>query len=103
MKPYFKIFLVLLCTQTLVVAQDFQGTATYMSKSTVDMNFGGRQMSEAQKKMIQERMKSMLEKTFVLNFNRTASTYEEEQKLDAPGAGGRYAFHGFWWWFRGVL
>ena len=88
MKPYFKIFLVLLCTQTLVVAQDFQGTATYMSKSTVDMNFGGRQMSEAQKKMIQERMKSMLEKTFVLNFNRTASTYEEEQKLDAPGAGG---------------
>jgi GLPGLI family protein len=52
------------------------------------MNFGGRQMSEAQKKMIQERMKSMLEKTFVLNFNRTASTYEEEQKLDAPGAGG---------------
>jgi hypothetical protein len=50
MKPYFKIFLVLLCTQTLVVAQDFQGTATYMSKSTVDMNFGGRQMSEAQKK-----------------------------------------------------
>lgn len=88
MKPYFKIFLVLLCTQTLVVAQDFQGTATYMSKSTVDMNFGGRQMPEAQKKMIQERMKSMLEKTFVLNFNRTASTYEEEQKLDAPGAGG---------------
>ena len=88
MKPYFKIFLVLLYTQTLVVAQDFQGTATYMSKSTVDMNFGGRQMSEAQKKMIQERMKSMLEKTFVLNFNRTASTYEEEQKLDAPGAGG---------------
>ena len=88
MKPYFKIFLVLLCTQTLVVAQDFQGTATYMSKSPVDMNYGGRQMSEAQKKMIQERMKSMLEKTFVLNFNRTASTYEEEQKLDAPGAGG---------------
>lgn len=88
MKPYFKIFLVLLCTQTLVVAQDFQGTATYMSKSTVDMNFGGRQMSEAQKKMIQERMKSMLEKTFVLNFNRTASTYEEEQRLDQPGAGG---------------
>ena len=70
MKPYFKIFLVLLYTQTLVVAQDFQGTATYMSKSTVDMNFGGRQMSEAQKKMIQERMKSMLEQLLLMRKNK---------------------------------
>jgi len=30
----------------------------------MDMDFGGRQMLEAQKKMIQERMKSMLEKNF---------------------------------------
>ena len=88
MSTFFKTLFLVIIAQTVGVAQDFQGTATYMSKSTVDMNFGGRQMSEAQKKMIQERMKSMLEKTFVLNFNRTASTYEEEQKLDAPGAGG---------------
>ena len=88
MNTFFKTLFLVIIAQTVGVAQDFQGTATYMSKSTVDMNFGGRQMPEAQKKMIQERMKSMLEKTFVLNFNRTASTYEEEQKLDAPGAGG---------------
>jgi hypothetical protein len=88
MNTFFKTLFLVIIAQTVGVAQDFQGTATYMSKSTVDMNFGDRQMSEAQKKMIQERMKSMLEKTFVLNFNRTASTYEEEQKLDAPGAGG---------------
>ena len=88
MNTFFKTLFIVIIAQTVGVAQDFQGTATYMSKSTVDMNFGDRQMSEAQKKMIQERMKSMLEKTFVLNFNRTASTYEEEQKLDAPGAGG---------------
>ena len=88
MSTFFKTLFLVIIAQTVGVAQDFQGTATYMSKSTVDMNFGGRQMPEAQKKMIQERMKSMLEKTFVLNFNRTASTYEEEQKLDAPGAGG---------------
>ena len=89
MNIFFKTLFIVIIAQTVGVAQDFQGTATYMSKSTVDMNFGGRQMPEAQKKMIQERMKSMLEKTFILNFNRTASTYEEEQKLDQPGTGGR--------------
>jgi len=89
MNTFFKTLFIVIIAQTVGVAQDFQGTATYMSKSTVDMNFGGRQMPEAQKKMIQERMKSMLEKTFILNFNRTASTYEEEQKLDQPGTGGR--------------
>lgn len=89
MNTFLKTLFIIIVAQTVGVAQDFQGTATYMSKSTVDMNFGGRQMPEAQKKLIQERMKSMLEKTFILNFNRTASTYEEEQKLDQPGAGGR--------------
>tara|TARA_R110001599_G_scaffold85543_3_gene229513 strand:+ start:14865 stop:15614 length:750 start_codon:yes stop_codon:yes gene_type:complete len=56
-----------------------------MSKTTMDMNFGGRQMSEDQKKRIAERMKGFLEKTFVLNFNQTESTYKEEAKLGAPG------------------
>ena len=52
---------------------NFQGKAVYMSKTTMDMNFGGRQMSEDQKKRIAERMKGLLEKTFVLNFNQTES------------------------------
>ena len=69
-------------------AQDFQGQATYHTKTTMDMgNFGGGQMSDQQKKQIAERMKSMLEKTYVLNFNRSESTYKEEEKLDAPGSG----------------
>ncbi|MCK8480876.1 GLPGLI family protein [Psychroserpens algicola] len=70
-------------------AQDFQGQAIYQTKTTLDMsNFGGGQMSDQQKKQIAERMKSMLEKTYILNFNRSESTYKEEEKLDAPGAGG---------------
>jgi GLPGLI family protein len=36
-------------------------------------------------KMIQERMKSQLEKTFVLNFDKMASIYKEEEKLDQAG------------------
>ncbi|MEN8666268.1 MAG: GLPGLI family protein [Flavobacteriaceae bacterium] len=97
MKTFLHIIWVFLAASGALAAQEFQGTATYMTKTSLDMDFGGRQMSEAQKKMIQQRMKSMLEKTFILNFNRTSSTYVEEQKLDAPGAaaGGGMRFMGF--------
>ena len=43
-------------------------------------------------KQIEERMKKMFERTFVLNFDKSASIYKEEEKLDAPGGqqgGGR--------------
>jgi GLPGLI family protein len=84
------IAFVLLIGNTLS-AQDFQGVAYYQSKTTMDMsNFGGRQMSEEQKKQIAERMKSMLEKTYILTFNRTESIYKEEEKLDTPGQGGGF-------------
>lgn len=84
-------------------AQDFQGQAIYQTKTTVDMSSWGRggQMSEQQKKMIAERMKSMLEKTYVLNFNRSESTYKEEEKLDAPGAGGGSPWRGMMSSFTG--
>ena len=68
------------------------GIATYQTKTTLDMdNFGppGRQLSEQQKKQIAERMRSRLEKTYTLSFDKKASLYEEVDKLEAPGAGGR--------------
>ncbi|MCK0122869.1 GLPGLI family protein [Gelidibacter sp. F2691] len=81
--------LLLLLTSGSLMAQEFQGRAHYMSKTTMDMNnFGGDQMSEQQKKMMAERMKNMLEKTYILSFNRTESIYKEEEKLATPGAGG---------------
>jgi GLPGLI family protein len=39
-------------------------------------------------KTIEERMKQMFEKTFILNFDKNASIYKEEEKLDSPGQGG---------------
>ncbi|MEH6535345.1 MAG: GLPGLI family protein [Psychroserpens sp.] len=70
-------------------AQDFQGQAIYQTKTSLDMSsWGGGQMSDQQKKQMAERMKSMLEKTYILNFNRSESTYKEEEKLAAPGSGG---------------
>ena len=81
----------LLCT-TSIFAQNFQGKAYYQSKTTMDMDFGGREMSEEQKKRIKERMKGFLEKVYVLDFTQTASVYKEEEKIEAPGQGGRGGF-----------
>ncbi|RAJ15159.1 GLPGLI family protein [Olleya aquimaris] len=83
-------------TATNTLAQDgFQGQAVYMSKTTVDMdNFGGREMSPERKKMIMERMKSMLEKTYILDFNKTESIYKEDEALEAPGGRGGFSMGG---------
>ncbi|WP_292942750.1 GLPGLI family protein [Olleya sp. UBA1516] len=82
--------LVLIITSSVFAQDAFQGQATYMSKTTMDMdNFGGRELSPERKKMIMERMKTMLEKTFILDFNKSESTYKEDEALEAPGGGGR--------------
>jgi GLPGLI family protein len=45
-------------------------------------------MTPEMKKSIEERMKGMFEKTFILNFDKSASIYKEEQKLEGPSQGG---------------
>lgn len=69
-------------------AQDFQGKATYESKTQVNIDFGNRQIPEDRKKEIMERMKKANEKTFELSFNATESIYEEVEKLEQPGNSG---------------
>ncbi|MBC9794932.1 GLPGLI family protein [Sinomicrobium weinanense] len=70
-----------------VVAQDLRGKAIYESKTDLDMDFGGEDIPEQDKKRMAERMKQSLEKTFVLDFNRTASLYKEEEQLEPPAGG----------------
>jgi GLPGLI family protein len=86
-------FLIAVIATISVQAQDFQGMAVYESKTSLGedmMKFGNREITPEMKKMIEERMKQMLEKTFILNFDKTASIYQEEEKLDTPGqSGGR--------------
>ncbi|MDN3678045.1 GLPGLI family protein [Flavobacterium paronense] len=71
--------------------KDFQGMAVYESKtSTSDFKSrfeGNKEITPEMQKMIEERMKKMFEKTFILNFDKSASIYKEEEKLDAPGQG----------------
>lgn len=74
---------------TAINAQDMYGEATYMSKVKTDMSWmdGNREMTPERRKRIEENMKKMNEKTFVLKFNRTESIYKEEVALAAPGQG----------------
>jgi GLPGLI family protein len=71
--------------------KDFQGMAVYESKtSTSDFKSrfeGNKEITPEMQKMIEERMKKMFEKTFFLNFDKSASIYKEEEKLEAPGQG----------------
>ena len=77
-----------------ILSQDFQGKAYYFSKTTPDMSgWGNGQMTEFQKKQIAERMRGMFEKSYVLNFDRQASIFKEEEVLEAPGQKG----FGGWW------
>lgn len=73
-------------------AQEFQGMAVYESKtSTSDFKSrmeGNKNMTPDMQKRIEESMKKMFEKTFILNFDKSASIFKEEEKLEAPGQGG---------------
>ena len=93
MRPLFLKSCIAICLLACnaAITQEFQGVAIYQSKTSIDFDgFGGRQMSEEQKKQIAERMKSMFEKTYKLTFNAFESVYKEEDKLETPGGGGGF-------------
>ncbi len=89
-----KIFLcnLLLVTTLFFGQKDFQGMAVYESKtSTSDMAKmfdNNPNVTPEMRVTIMERMKKAFEKTFVLNFNKTESTYKEEEKVEAEGQQG---------------
>lgn len=73
----------------ICLAQDFQGKAVYMFKGKVNFDFGERKIPEDQKQRMLKRMKDGMQKTYVLNFNKTESVYYEEEKLSSPSEGER--------------
>jgi len=80
---FFLLFFALLFNNDVIFAQDFQGKATYISKSKMELGRWGARMSEAQKKQVAARLKNRLEKEFVLVFNKEESVFTEEEQLDA--------------------
>lgn len=72
--------------------KDFQGKVYYESKTTGDMSsFSRADMSEERKKQMEDRMRSALEKTYVLTFNQVASIYKEDKEEETTQGGGRGA------------
>ncbi|UAM98399.1 GLPGLI family protein [Polaribacter litorisediminis] len=88
MKSIITVLIALVVTLTTFAQKDFQGKATYMSKTTMDMSVFGDQMSEQQKKQRMARMKNFLEKTYTLTFTKSTSSFKENVALEAPGASG---------------
>ena len=86
MKSFFSKFIFLAFVLLLSFkpnVQEFQGQAFYFSKSKMELGSWGARMNEAQKKQVQSRLKNRLEKTYVLDFNKEESVFNEEDKLDA--------------------
>lgn len=96
MKTIFTTFSLLLFMGLMIISPDkkinlieiqdtkeFQGQATYMAKSSLDLGSWGARMSEEQKKEVKERLKNRLEKTYTLSFNKTESYFTENDMLDA--------------------
>lgn len=93
---YKPILGVLFLFTSSVFAQNFQGKAIYQTKTAFDLKLDSSRVSTEQQERIQQRMKSMFEKVYVLDFNATESMYKEEEKLEQPGQeGGRMRFGGF--------
>lgn len=64
-------------------SQSFQGKAYYISKSKMELGNWGARLSAEQKKDVEARMKNRLEKTYTLVFDKEASVFDEDEKLDA--------------------
>lgn len=92
MKKTMLLFFFALVYSNAIAQKDFQGMAIYESKTSMaDFKVrmeGNKNINPDMQKMMEERMKKMFEKTFVLNFDKSSSIYKEEEKLEASNQGG---------------
>lgn len=78
------ILVFLLAFAETLIAQEFQGVATYKSRRQVDLKLDGKNMTDAMQEQIAEQLKKQFEKTYVLTFDRNQSLYKEDEKLAKP-------------------
>ena len=88
MKTILSITLVLsMLISSTLLAQEFQGVATYKSQRKVDVQLDSTQMQDGMREQIMAMLKKQFEKEYELAFNSTESLYKEIEKLDAPNGG----------------
>jgi GLPGLI family protein len=91
----FRLFFISFFLTFFIHAQDFQGIAIYQSKTKFDIKMDSTKVSSEQQKAMKQMMKRFGEKTYKLQFSKTASIYKEEEKIDQPSQGGMRMFGGF--------
>ncbi len=81
-----KLFILSLFVTGSLVAQDFYGKAVYKthSKSKIKLDSTSIARNPRIEEQLKAQMAKMFQKTFILNFNRTESTYQEDVKLEQP-------------------
>ncbi|MGB2273001.1 MAG: GLPGLI family protein [Flavicella sp.] len=81
MRFQFYMYFMFLCMCTLY-SQEFQGKAVFASKTPVSLNFGNSKIPENIKKKIMKRRREYSQKTFEFYFDKKASIYKEQVKLE---------------------
>lgn len=81
-----KIFIALFFLTASLFAQDFYGKATYKThrKSNIKLDSTTVAANPGIQKQLEERMKKMFQKTYVLNFTKSESSYKEDAALNSP-------------------
>lgn len=81
--------LIALVYSNVTVAQDLYGEATYISKTSIDKSWmdENRDLTPERRKSIEENLKKMSEKVYLLQFTSNTALFKEEVALDAPGSG----------------
>ena len=89
MNTVFKVlvFAMALITSS-VMAQEFQGVATYKSQRQMDIKLDSTQVSSEMHQQMIAMMKKQFEKTYLLTFNKEESLYKQDEELESPQAGG---------------
>lgn len=83
----FAVFVVMLVT-TSVIAQDFQGVATYKTHRKLEIKLDSSKMGGEMYHRMMAQLKKQFKKTYKLKFNKEESIYKEEEQLEAPQPAG---------------
>lgn len=91
MNTNIKIIFLLFFTTYSLIAQDFQGIATYKTQRKLDIKIDSTQAGGMQDE-IMAMLKKQFEKTYILTFDKEESLYKEEESLAPPSVGGSMVF-----------
>jgi len=82
------LLLIVLFISNTIIAQDFQGIATYKSQRKLSIKLDSTQMDSDRHQDMMAMLQKQFEKTYILSFNKEESIYKEDEKLEAPQPAG---------------